>query len=612
MTGSHRSPYRPVPFRQGLLVCLLAGICLAAIPKAHPEAAEKALPIQESEPAAVSPARSEPDILPASRPMSVTEEKEAIRLHPTLFEPDWEPEFARDSGLRLWDCIVLALENNRPLMNSREDLRSALVTLRERREEFGNIYNLGAGAHYDNNGAPAPIARSDAGVNRDRFSFTFGGREGDGTVVSRQFPGGGTLSLGAQSIYSSQTATRLRPFLDNQGDLVFLPYLQDVRWFSEANVALTQPLLEGAGDVATTGLRIQQLESAARRLGLERQIQTVISQAVRDYLQVQLQVSLAEIQQQAYRLSVDFYKEAIIWDREYITRYRGRAPIQGPVSEEERSKGKDPLEKVRSEQQITSTKQRFLDTRNGVETSSIDLRLTLGLEPGRAIVLAGTEIPQVVPPGFSIEEAIDLGLQARPDYRVAEIAVKQADLNLRAAENALLPNLDLSWRMAFREQDDDYLESWESFAYEDAGADLTLALPLNLPADRANHERSAILSRQVRNDLDQIERVVVNEIDEAYRAQETLLARIEVLRRNEQLARKTYETLLGRGQRGLDISPFDVAQAQDEWTAASSERVRAEINYVIATAVLDLAMGRPIGELLMRYAPPPGEPMPSP
>ena len=41
-------------------------------------------------------------------------------------------------------------------------------------EEFGNIYSLGAAAHYDESGAPSPIASSQGGLKRDRYSFTFG------------------------------------------------------------------------------------------------------------------------------------------------------------------------------------------------------------------------------------------------------------------------------------------------------------------------------------------------------------------------------------------------------------------------------------------------------
>jgi hypothetical protein len=103
---------------------------------------------------------------------------------------------------------------------------------------------------------------------------------------------------------------------------------------------------------------------------------------------------------------------------------------------------------------------------------------------------------------------------------------------------------------------------------------------------------------------------VVNEIDEAYRAQATFGPN-SVLLRNEELAKRTYEIVLGTEDVFRNITPFDVAQSQDEWTAASSERVRAEVNYVIATAALDLFMGRPISELLYRYAPP-GEAIPSP
>jgi outer membrane protein TolC len=523
----------------------------------------------------------------------------AVQLDETLSEPGWEPSFDPELGLRLWDCILLALENNRPLRNAREDLRIAGITLTERREEFGNIYTLGAAGHYDENGPLSPIASSQGGLDRDRFSFSFGGLETDGSFLTRQFPGGGRLSLGAISYYNSQTATRLRPFMQD-GELMFEPYLRDVRWFSEANLVITQPLLEGAGGVATTGLRIQELQKTADSLRLEREIQFLINSVVRDYLSVQLDISLINVLEQAYDAAVEQYKRTVVRDVSYI---ENKELLEEVEVEGGKPGGVDPIELVRAEQQITANKQRLINAKNDVETSLIDLRLTLGLEPDRAIVLSGTEIPEVLPPGLDLHQAIGYGLKHRPEYRITEIVKNQAQLNQAFAENALLPNLDLNWRMAFREQDDDFLESWEVLEYQDAGADIRLALPLNLPSDKANYQRSLVRVRQAQNDLEQQYRIITNEVDTAYRAQETLLERITVLRRNEELARETYEKLLGLYDFGRVPDPFDVTQAQDDWTAAAADRVQAEINYVIASSLLDFTMGIPISELMARYAP---------
>jgi hypothetical protein len=261
---------------------------------------------------------------------------EPIELPATLIEPEWRPNFDPETGLRLWDCILLALENNRPLRNAREELRAAFVTLRERREEFGNIYFVGAGAHYDEGGAISPIAETEGPLERDRYSISFGGRDSDGTVVSRQFPSGGTLSLGAQTFYNSQTATRMRPFVDPDGDIFRSFTLQDVRFF-EANLLVTQPLLEGAGNVATSGLRIQQ-PNKRQSLSLERKSNRL------SYLSPGLpkrptQVSIADIQQQAYDRAVEFYVKTLTEDTKWKS-YRERQPIPGPVPEE----GTEPRE----------------------------------------------------------------------------------------------------------------------------------------------------------------------------------------------------------------------------------------------------------------------------
>jgi outer membrane protein TolC len=183
-----------------------------------------------------------------------------------------------------------------------------------------------------------------------------------------------------------------------------------------------------------------------------------------------------------------------------------------------------------------------------------------------------------------------------------KLMVKQQELYLKASQNALLPNLDFSARMGFRDEDQHLYDSWSLFEYQDVRADLRLNLPLNLPSDRANYERSQIMVRQALTNLQQRERVIANDIDDAYRAQKTYLERTGVLQKNEELARKTYETMAGLAEYG-QIDPFDSVQAQNDLTAASAARVRAEIEYVIAMAILDLAQGKPISEILKRYTP---------
>ncbi|MCL4734620.1 MAG: TolC family protein [Candidatus Omnitrophica bacterium] len=543
--------------------------------------------LQESEPIIRNVSSTSNTPLNRSRIPGITKSHE-INLDPIEEMARWIPRFSRDTGYRLWDCLHISMENNRPLRNARDDLKVAQITLRERQEEFGNIYQLGAGAHYDEN-----LAHTDY----DRYAFSFGGTEGgvsgfpDGAVLSRRFYGGGTLSVGARSTYQSAEYPRYAPLVDNMGNPildangnpVISSWMADVRWFSEANLVITQPLLEGAGRVATTALRVQELERAAVNLELERFIQSVLADVIRRYLAVQRAVSLALVAQDSYQRALELFR---------LT--QEKAPFT-PADVA-------PLQLFRSEQQVTSTQQQFIDAKNSVDSSLIDLRLTLGVEPTLPIVLSGTDVPVMSPPPFKVDEAIQAALKRRPDLRSLQILIRQQELYFQVAQNDLLPNLDFSARMGFRDQDEHLSNSWSLFDYQDVGANLRLNLPLNLPSDKANYQRAQIRIRQATTDLQQKERLVVNEVDEAYRTQSTLLERIDVLRRNEELARKTFETMTGLAEYG-QIDPFDIVQAQNDLTSAQASRVRAEIDYVIALAALDLATGLPISEVMARYSP---------
>lgn len=500
--------------------------------------------------------------------------------------PDWQPNLSKETGYRLWDCIHIALENNRPLRNARDSLRSAQVTLRERQEEFGNIYQLGAGAHYDEN-----LAHTDS----DRYAFSVGGSEGsssgssDGTIVSRRFTNGGSMSLGGRTTYQSTEVPRTYSSVDANGDPIFLTRMADVRWFSEANLVITQPLLEGAGAVAMTDLRVQELEQAATNLDLERSIQSVIAEVVQNYLGVQQSISLALVQQDSYKRAVTAFK---------LTEDKWPFP----------SSGVTPIELLRAEQQVTSTQQQLIDARNDVETNLIDLRLSMGIEPDAPVVLSSTDVPIVPQPRFGVDEAVAEALRMRPDLRALQLTIRQQELYFEQAKNGLLPNLDFSAHMGLSDEDDDLYESYSMFEYQNAGADLRLNLPLNLPSDKANYQRSQILVRQAKTTYEQQEREIANSVDNAFRAQQTLITRITVLRRNEELARETFVKMAGLAEYG-EIDPFDFVQAQNDYTSASASRVRAEMQYVMAIAILDLAMGRPISEVMARYSPADGSPV---
>ncbi len=529
---------------------------------------------------------SEPDMAPlevegysASPALSAVKQASAdlAQLPPV---PEWHPNLSKEKGYRLWDCIHIALENNRPLRNARDSLRSAQITLRERQEEFGNIYQLGTGAHYDENLAH---------TNSDRYSFSLGGSEGssagnsDGTIVSRRFSNGGALSLGGRTTYQSTEVPRTYTILDANGDPVYLNRMADVRWFSEANVAITQPLLEGAGEVAMTDLRVQELEQAATNLDLERSIQSVIAEVVQNFLSVQQAIALALVQQDSYKRASTVF---------HLT--QEKAPfIPANITH---------IDLLNAERQVTSSQQELVSAKNDVESALIDLRLSMGLEPTAPIILASTDVPIISQPIYTVDEAVTEALRLRPDLRALQLAVRQQDLYFEQAKNALLPNLDFSAHMGVSDEDEHLYESYSMFDYQNAGADLRLNLPLNLPSDKANYQRNQILVRQAKTNYEQQERVIANNVDEAFRAQETLTKRISILRRNEELARETFKKMVELGEFG-EIDIFDIAQAQNDLTSASSTRVRAEIQYIIAMAALDLVIGRPISEVMARYSP---------
>jgi len=199
---------------------------------------------------------------------------------------------------------------------------------------------------------------------------------------------------------------------------------------------------------------------------------------------------------------------------------------------------------------------------------------------------AGTRIP-------SLEEAIDIARQNRPDLSIAEGNIKSQEDVMPFIRNALLPNLNIFALVTtvglYNVFGTSFTEAIH-FRYPEYAFGVTVSFPLRNRQAQADDIRSTLELRQARDSLvrseSQVEVDVQNALIAVRQARGQVMASGEALR----LERSKLEAEQQKLKAGLSTS-YDVILVQRDLFAAQLADVQARDAYAKAGVALDRAMG---------------------
>jgi outer membrane protein TolC len=276
-----------------------------------------------------------------------------------------------------------------------------------------------------------------------------------------------------------------------------------------------------------------------------------------------------------------------------------------------------PIEVLSAQAEVARREADILQAEDMIKNNEDQLKTIMNLaaeEKIDMIKIVPDETPSYDKKEITIEEALAVGKQYRPDLQAGQVELKSRDLDLSVARNQLLPTLDLQasyWspgvsgdQVLYLNNDpltevivgtipggaSNALKDAFNFKYKNWAIGLTLTIPVTSVFSRAQYAQAKVNMEQAELDLKNTEQQAFLEIRNAVRAVQTNYKRVQAYKVARELAQQNLEAEEKKLKVGLTTN-YQVLLLQRDLADANSLELRATIDYNLSLAALDKAMG---------------------
>ena len=476
-------------------------------------------------------------------------------------------------SLTLEDCIIKAMQNNLKVAVEVYNPDIAEASLTQAKELFLPYFDLTLGLRRNENPSYWFLQGEGTVVNNFRnYSFS----------VNQKVPTGGTVSASLNS-YKSKT---------NEAFQLINP-----RYGSTLQFNFSQPLLKDFG------LKVTRKEILIAQNNLDishHQFRAVIMDTIyliqEAYWNLVYAIDDYQVKQQSLQLA-----------RDLLAKNRKEVEV-GKIA---------PIEVLNAEATVASREADILQAEILIRKREDWLRNLLNLTTGEGInqqKLVPADTPAFEIKAISFEEALQKATQNRPDLKISSANIENRELNLTVAKNQMLPGLNLNlsyWspgvsgdRILYLDDNpftgvvvgreagsagDSLKDSFKQL-YNNWEVGLTLTLPLSSVTSRANLVKARMELEKSLLELEDNKKQALLEVRDAVRDIEAHAKRVEAYRASRALAEERLQAEVKKLEVGLTTNYF-VLQFQEELANARSLEIRSLIDYNLAWAKLDKAMG---------------------
>ncbi len=471
---------------------------------------------------------------------------------PAPRDPEKDPRLARP--LTMQDCTDIAADNNLELRIARFDQQSANSNARGTTGIFWPVFNLTGERNNIHNFGEFP----------DQTDHIINGH----ADITETLPFGTTLLFGFDSYHLYRDPDRS----DTPARL----------W----TTSLTQPLLRGgwwrAGTAqvrsARANARISDANLETTRLDVVRQVKTAFYEVIR-------QAKLIEVNQQATGRD----QQLVLESRSKLEAGRGTQ--------------RDVLS---AEIVLEQDRGQLVDSQTAHEQAIDALARVLGLRIGRhdlQIVYDSAPLDTVQ---VQEEEWVSKAMQDNPQVRAAQMGVDRSRIDLQAAANGRLPQLDLSFNYTFFDDPDlneylkdlnklRYLEGKEPkdlkfTAYKGYQTLLVFSYPLGNRALGESYRQARLTYEQAQSILEDTQRQVTLDVRSAVRALINSVERLHILQKNIEGAQSKLDFATVNFQLGR-ASNLDITDAQKDLLKAQTDYVNEIIDYQVQLSSIEALVG---------------------
>jgi outer membrane protein TolC len=244
---------------------------------------------------------------------------------------------------------------------------------------------------------------------------------------------------------------------------------------------------------------------------------------------------------------------------------------------------------LRAEVEMSSNELDLISARNDVRLAETDLRHFLGLKDDVEFELE--DAPEVVGAEYSLDDALRIALESRPDLRQAEATLGAAGHSVWRERGGWFPYVSFNWS--------DYYTSNE-FADKliDLSRDASWSWSLTVGIDLFDGLQTFGRVRQAkarrssaREDLAQTERDAAFEVKEAFYSVEEARQRVDVSRRTVEVAEEELRLSEERYRLGAGTM-LEQIDSQVTLSEAKTSHIEALYDLLLSQARLVRAMGR--------------------
>lgn len=457
----------------------------------------------------------------------------------------------RREEISLAEAALRALKSNLDISISRHTKESRLTDIIVEQAKFDPTFSVNG--QYNRTVNP---------LNRPVFGGT-GGTLNEITIFDQRV-GSVTVDATTNLLTGGNIDLNYSPARTNVNQDVASGFLFNPAWTGGLALTLTQPLLRNAGiDVNKTFIRIAQNNATVEEHVFRDRVLTVLATVEQTYWEVVFANENLKVAEAALKAAQELLAS---------NRAKAKAGVMSIV------------DVLQAEAAVASRVEQILLAEKSIRDQEDQLRRLLnpGEEDLRLEVrLTPQDAPVVALEPISLQEAIDIAFEQRPEIVQAKKNVETSVLNTKFAKNQLLPTLSFQGTMGLAGLGKDYAdETRRNFSgdFYNYGAGLVLSYPLGNRSAWSTFNRRQIEGKNAETSLASVRQQIIIGVKEAVRRVQTDFKRIETTRSARIMAEKQLQAEQERLKVGLSTTRF-VLDFQRDLATAQGNELRAIVDY---------------------------------
>jgi outer membrane protein TolC len=457
----------------------------------------------------------------------------------------------RREALSLADAALRALRSNLDISISRQTKESRLFDITVEQAKFDPT--LSVNGQYTRTVSP---------LNRP----VFGGTGFDLTQIQTFDQRTSTVTVDATTnlLTGGNVDLNYSPSRTNVNQSVATGFLFNPAYTGGLALTLTQPLLRNAGiELTKTFITIAQNNAMVEEHVFRDRVLTVLATVEQTYWEVVFANENLKVAEAALKAAQELLAS---------NRAKAKAGVMSIVDvlQAEAAVASRVEQVIVAEKSIRDQEDQLRRLLNPAEEElRQDLRLTLLDQPAVALE------------PISLQEAIDIAIERRPEIVQAKKNLETSDLNTKFAKNQLLPTLSFQGTMGMAGLGKDYSDSVNknfSGDFYNYGAGLVLSYPLGNRSAWSTLNKRQIEMRNAEASMVSVRQQIIIGVREAVRRVQTDFKRIETTRSARIMAEKQLQAEQERLKVGLSTTRF-VLDFQRDLATAQGNELRAILDY---------------------------------